>query len=57
MRYQTDPMTQIEEKWLKSRKVSILDIFWRLIMLIMQKLDFSGVYLNMENEQNLMRRF
>ena len=42
MRYQTDPMTQIEEKWLKSRKVSILDIFWRLIMLIMQNWDFSG---------------
>ena len=42
MRYQTDPMTQIEEKWLRSRKVSILDIFWRLIMLIMQNWDFSG---------------
>ena len=44
MRYQTDPMTQIEEKWLKSRKVSILDIFWRLIMLIMQNWDFSGTW-------------
>ena len=29
-------------KWLRSRKVSILDIFWSLIMLIMQKWDFSG---------------
>ena len=44
MRYQTDPMTQIEEKWLRSRKVSILDIFWRLIMLIMQNWDFSGTW-------------
>ena len=34
MRYKTDPMTQIEEKYLKSRKV-ILDIF----CLIMQKWD------------------
>ena len=42
MRYQTNSMTQIEEKWLRSRKVSILDIFWRVIMLIMQKWDFSG---------------
>ena len=41
MRYQTDPMTKNREKWLRSRKVSILDIFWRLIM---QKWDFSGTW-------------
>ena len=44
MQYQTDAMTQIEEKWLKSPKVLILDIFWRLIMLIMlimRERDFS----------------
>ena len=35
-------MKQTREKWRRSRKVSILDIFWRLIMLIMQKWDFSG---------------
>ena len=44
MRYQTDPITQIEEKWLKSRKVSVLGIFWCLIMLIMQNWDFSGTW-------------
>ena len=44
MRYQTDSMTQSEEKCLRSRKVSILDIFWHLIMLIMQKWDFSGTW-------------
>ena len=45
MRYQTDPMTQIEEKWLRSLIVSILDIFWQLIMLIMQNWDFSGTWI------------
>ena len=45
MWYQTNPMTQIEEKCLRSRKVSILDIFWRLIMLIMQIWDFSGTWI------------
>ena len=44
MRYRTDPMTQTREKWLRSQKVSFSDIFWRLIMLIMQKWDFSGTW-------------
>ena len=29
MRYQTDPMTQTRERWLRSWKISISDLFWK----------------------------
>ena len=38
MRYRTDPITR--EKWFRSRKVSILDIFWHLNYANYAKLRF-----------------
>ena len=40
IQYQTDPLTQSRENWLKSQKYSILDLFRLLIMLIMRKRDY-----------------
>ena len=60
MRYQTEPMTQIEEKWLRSLKVPILDIFWCLIMLIMQNwysLDSSETAIRFQYQIWIMYRW